>query len=89
VEKGCVFCHRFAVFFVPQGAQRFRRGRKGFASFAQSHCRLRIKHARPAAGALRNGREALAPFAKPLRPLRYKNKVDYDKLKEDERVQTC
>jgi hypothetical protein len=27
--------HRFAVFFLPQGAQRLRRGRKGFASFAK------------------------------------------------------
>jgi hypothetical protein len=29
--------------FLPQGARRLRRGRRGFASFAQGHWRLRIK----------------------------------------------
>jgi hypothetical protein len=58
---------RIAVFL-------YRKGRRGFAKDARASRPLRKVAggcgSKPAAGALRKGREALAPFAKPLRPLR-------------------
>jgi hypothetical protein len=71
--RDCAVIRRVAVFLQ-------RRGRKGFARDAEASRPLRkvaggcgSSPQDPQPRALRKGREALAPFAKPLRPLRYKN----------------
>jgi hypothetical protein len=52
-----VFSPRRGV-FVTQGAQRLRKGRKGFASFAQGRWRLRIK-----TGSRRSSQSTRSPCA--------------------------
>jgi hypothetical protein len=59
--------------YSPRRGVFYRKGRGGFAEDAGASRPLRKViggcGSRPAAGSLRKGREALAPFAKPLRPI--------------------